>query len=428
MDHDAMSTVKFFRDEAYHLENMTYLFERRDTVKQCMDMITSNRTDLTGSSVSIKTSIPRAKFFAVIDASPHFILSAYDRTRSTLGTSVLSSFRAWSPAVILVIMFLIFSVFVLFTLHSNVYRRYKESMAKLMHGQTWIQNTIIRKPVSFAHSILCLVLHQPSSCPSITGVSRKSASFKVTHITLLVLMFMISFYFVSFVQTDLVTVDEVSIIESYAQILADPKLKVMWNPTDAVNELFQKAETRSIRHQLWQRSPNLMINVKDRSFNGMDLISRLNNSEIVLIGKELSIKTSRRFLCMISGGDAAGFRPLITKRARDDEGDEIMSSMYNDRLPHDVVKLLAARMLLLSQSGIISKLHDIVMQADFLMTGESNQSGMCSRDMSEKDAPQVKQKVMKDYETLFQRFLLLCAATIVPLAWEVVKFRKEKRA
>lgn len=155
--HQALLAMRFIQEEAYRVDNFTYKYDRSDYVEECMDQIANNQTDLTGNWASLKTQVPHVAFFAIIDASASVILSAYDQVTSTSGTSVLSSFRAWSPVVIIAFCFLFLSAFMLFTAHSAIYRNHKQVLAKMKKGKYWEKMTVIRKPACHAQHLLCII-------------------------------------------------------------------------------------------------------------------------------------------------------------------------------------------------------------------------------------------------------------------------------
>ena len=277
--------MRFVQEEAYRMANVTYQYERVDRVEECMDQIASNMTDLTGNWASLKTLVSHVKFFAIHDASTQVILSAYDQVTTTSGTSVLTSFKAWSPLTLIAISLLLSSAVLVYKAHSCIYRDYKTGMAEIIYGEKWkIHFLFSRKPICLWQYILCLLMYQPGSCPSSNHISRKSLSIKLTHVMMLLLILMIAFYFNSFIRTDLVTVNKAVIIDSYQQILDDPKLKVRWLTHESDYNLYQGAAANSIRNQLWQKSqPDPKITIL-HEVSGLTFIKELDRSEIVLIG------------------------------------------------------------------------------------------------------------------------------------------------
>jgi hypothetical protein len=408
----ALFAIRFVYEEVYR--NYTNKLERVDRVEQCMDMVANNMTDLIANWASLKTRFPHVKFFAITDASTQAILSAYHEITITSGTSVLSSFRAWSPYAIVSYLMLVLMVFVLFKIHSRVYRRYKASKAEIIHGKLWLKRTTTRKPVSFVQFCLCLVMNRPCSCPSIAGVSRKSLSFKLAHIMMLLLVSAMCFYCVAFIKTDLVTVREAVIVDSYEKILADPKLKVKWMSQEAEYEVFENSDLKSVKHRLWQKSqPDQMVTIM-QSDSMTKLLKKLHESEIVMIGNSVTMSICGQVMCPLARSIDPN-RPLITRHARDDEHEEVRSNMYNDRVDERIAKHLAFRMRQFSESGIMQYLHSLTGPPYDL--GKEEDIRICRQNLPPlHQQPQVSQRVFQDYESLLKLILLLFIVALVTLS------------
>jgi hypothetical protein len=408
-----LKAMRFVHQEVYPFDNITFLHERMDKLEDCLDKIANNQTDLVSNWVSLETHVPHVYFFAITDSSTQVILSAYDQTISTSVTSVLSSFNAWSPAVVTVFSLLLLSAVIMFKVHSAIHRGYKSSIARTRQGPGKKKVIRFHNNICITQYVLCLMMYQIGSCPNLAGVSRKSFSFKLTHFMMLMLIFMISFFFNSFIVTDLVTLHDVIIIDSFQQILEDSKLKVKWLTHESDYKLFQDADPSNVKHRLWQRSkPDANVAIQHGP-SGLDFIGRLNRSEIVLIGSHISMKVCHQVMCPIAR--SANFRPLITRYARDDGEEKVRSSVCNDQINRSLMKRLAFRMRLVTERGIIDHLHSLIDASD--PQSDPADIRICRENsVSIREPPQVKQKVMADYETLFQTYTIFSAATFIPLS------------
>ena len=125
----------------------------------------------------------------------------------------------------------------------------------------------------------------------------KSCSFKIMHIFFVFFAFMLYFYYVSFIKTELVTVDQAVIIESYEQILQTPGLKARWLAHDSDFKLFRDADQQSVKFKLWlQSNPGAKITILGGQ-SGLSYLAKFNRSEVVLIGNWVSMKVAHQRMC-----------------------------------------------------------------------------------------------------------------------------------
>ena len=218
------------------------------------------------------------------------------------------------------------------------------------------------------------------------------------YISLISFVCMVSFYCVAFIRTDLVTIHETVIIESYQQILADHRLKPKWMSQESEYQVFEEAKQGSVKHKLWLRSqpdPKVTL-MKDNSM--IDLLTKLHESAVVVIGNYVTMRILKDVMCPIAR--SSDYRPLITRHATEEEHEEIRSSMYNDRVEARIIKVLESRMRSFSESGIMQHLHSLTGPPYVL--GDPADIRICRHNRpsvgGERD---FLQKTFEDYTSLF---------------------------
>ena len=265
--------------------------------------------------------------------------------------------------------------------------------------------------------LIGLLLSQYSSDSGISGSNRKRLSFKVAFIFISLFLFFQHFFFISFIKTELATIDKAEIISNYDQIEQNPHLKVKWITYDTVYTKFQNAPPGSVKNQLWLRSqPDAMV-TPTAQLSQEKFFKDLIYGRVVAIGHWVTMSIIHAAMCPI----ARFFlhRRLLVKRYV--TGDEIPAcSVYNDRMDKRIVKYLAKRVTASVEFNTKEYLTSTFEAPYHVATAASKEDVIACREEHGQDAGQavVPQKVMKDFHSLFVMWFGVTAFSFIMLLCE----------
>ena len=212
---------------------------------------------------------------------------------------------------------------------------------------------------SFATSCKVLVgviLRQISSCCA--GVERKRSSFKFIILILVVFMFMVHFFFVAFIQTELVITQKPDIIDSYESILSRPQLRPYWLPYVRDFAHFMNAAGRSPEHRVWEKAQQMDEGCQQdyqqcfyriTTDNVAQTVFMLGQGNGVLIAGYAA--TSRIVAALCPMADLLHADPIISRYDRKAEG-MLNSLLYNSYLNEQVRRVAFVRARRTLESGI----------------------------------------------------------------------------
>lgn len=152
--------------------------------------------------------------------------------------------------------------------------------------------------------------------------------------------------FSSFIQTNLVTISKVLIIECFDQILETPGLKPKWLTYDpSVREWEQRSGGKM--HDLWLKSmprPEIEVNVK----NGVEVMQNITESKIVILGDRVVVTIAHSAICLLARRFKLG--PIVLRSTIEEEAAVLKASSYNELMDQKLAHKISHRFLLSDQS------------------------------------------------------------------------------
>lgn len=393
IDSPSLKAVKFGEQDVFPLlPNRSTIVYHVGEISRCLDMIAANQTDLVTNWISLSSVRPHVKFLYPVDQSPSNIISAYDTVSSTSNTDVLSSFGSFSLAVDGLTLILLLLVMLFGRLHSRTHRRFNAIRNQLRRPH---RDLAPERPATPHAFVLSSMMLKQFSADAVTRSNRKSLSFRVMHTGLLFFFFMIHFFFVSFIKTELVTTEKATILESFEQVLRVPGLLAKWLIYDGESESFAQAKPSSPENRLWLRSfPRSVIKLNES--NGLSVIQAILQQEQVLVGSSTVMAIAYATMCPMSRASAVKSR-MIMRSAHDSP--RLKASIYNDRLDPWTVRKVNRRVLLACESGIMT--HLLLRITDSMSEQNPSDPDSCQRnDVQPPAKPEILAKTVTDFASL----------------------------
>ena len=257
---------------------------------------------------------------------------------------VLSTVTRFSPAVITMTVTTLAILFCLLRLHPRMTRKMLSKAAAS------------RSSATSCKVLVGVIVRQISSCCA--GMGRKMSSFKFIILILVVFMFMVHFFFLSFIQTELVITEKPDIIDSYETILNRPDMRPYWLPYVRDFAHFMNAARGSPEQRVWEKAQQMDEGCQQDNQQCLYRITTDTVTQAVLmLGRRKGVliagyaATSRMVAAMCPVADLLHANPIISRYDRKAEGMQ-NSLLYNSFLSERVLRVAFVRARRTLESGI----------------------------------------------------------------------------
>ena len=225
----------------------------------CLYSLQTNESDVTNSFVLHPIMNENIKPLQPFSKENIYLFSKYNVSRQLKAADVMSTFAEVYTT----------EVWILFVTFTLIFWILIRSHIKLM-------NTLKRKREKLRHDSLYRVLMQLFQVDYVSFINIRIISFVMTLFSFYIILF-----FTMSMKTDIVVVDEPVIINTYDDLLAMPRFKLIFPLMSDYYKRFESSEPGSKERKLWERS------LEEAKGNRSKILFELTESDSVQIRKTL---------------------------------------------------------------------------------------------------------------------------------------------
>lgn len=419
-DDQALKPYDFILQETYQVDRWNSTVQHETSTSICLHKLTSNQTDFPTFLMSVGHRPDKIKYFTLITDSWYDIVSSFTPVNHTMirieTTDSMSAFTCFSPAVILISLTFILLFYGLLVYS---YRRKK----------TACRNSIRKNKSKFPGMIVVtMILKQYSA---VAGTNRKKRlSFKLTIVSLVLLLASLQFMFTTFEKTELVIIDKPVILDSYQSIIDHGTTAPNWMSQENGYVSFGKAEKGSSRKKLWNFASKFCpTEYRDcqtdmNADNVMEYLRLLTDQKIVLIPSSYGARIIHAAMCVMS--DMMGMNPVVLRR---DETDYtfLLTLGYRMQMKEEdpfVVTYITDRIKKTIESGIIPMLLIPTKSPLNSMASPSSVRRCLNPDTGDHELPVILPKAWWDYSKLSTMCNVISVFAVVVHVFSVYIMRR----